>query len=93
MLIFPVATFFLDEKWGRTQTGTARQNVFMLKKIYDQLFKKSSSPKANSQPKPKPDVLAAFFQELDLYRPVLICIILFSSIDTLNTWCTDIIVK
>ncbi len=44
----------------------------MLKKIYDQLFKKSSPPKVNSQPKPQPDVLEAFFKELHLYRPALI---------------------
>jgi hypothetical protein len=52
--------------------GSVRQDVFMLKKIYDQLFKKSSSPKVNSQTKPQPDVPAAFFQELHLYRPALI---------------------
>ena len=62
----------MAENRGGHRQGSVGQGAFMLKKIYDQLFKKSSSPKANSKPKPQPDILAAFFNELHLYRPALI---------------------
>ena len=44
----------------------------MLNKIYDQLLEKVSPVEADIQPKQQPDVLSAFFKELDLYRPILI---------------------